>query len=79
MAGTVVTASLVDSSVSENWHFLNPRNVSGNPKKRHSNMKLDKYEVPDIATTTNGLTADHTSQRNGKSKRVQFCDALFQY
>ena len=63
MAGTVVTASLVDSSVSENRHFLNPRNVSRNPKKRHSNMKLDNYEVTDIATTTNGLTADHTCQR----------------
>ncbi len=26
-------------------------------------MKLDNYEVTDIVTTTNGLTADHTSQR----------------
>jgi len=43
-------------------HFAKPKNVTSKPKKKNSDMKIDKTTYKDKEENQIGLTADHTSR-----------------
>ena len=46
----------------ENPHFFKPRTVTSKPKKKDSDMKIDKTTYKDRKENQIGLTANHTSR-----------------